>query len=77
MIISSSPSEVMRAPANSSSAETDRLRPGPETVTTAPVPTATTGSSADGSAWAMLPPAVPLDRIAVWPIHRAASASSG
>ena len=37
----------------------------------------TAGSSAAGSAWAMLPPTVPRFRIATWPIRGAASARRG
>ena len=37
----------------------------------------TAGSSAAGSAWAMLPPIVPRLRIAPWPMKRTASASNG
>ena len=39
--------------------------------------TATAGSSAAGSAWAMLPPIVPRFRFCRWPIHGSASLNSG
>ena len=44
------------------------------TTISAPVIVATAGSSAEASAWAMLPPIVPRLRIDTWPIRGSASA---
>ena len=47
------------------------------TTISAPVTTATAGSSADASACAIEPPMVPRLRIETWPMNGSASASTG
>ena len=74
---SSSAIEVVKWPTKNSSAATTRSPCDGRTTSSASVSTATAGSSADASAWAMLPPIVPRLRIETWPMKGSASASTG
>ena len=74
---SSCPAAVMRNPRKNSLAGIVRSPLRERTVTVASSAERTTGSSAAGSAWATLPPAVPRLRIAGCPMYGSASASSG
>ena len=75
--ISSGSSAVVNGPCRNSAAGMRRVPPGPVATSSAPSASATAGSSAAGSAWARLPPIVPLLRMGVCATYPTASATSG
>jgi hypothetical protein len=75
--ISSGSSAVPKRPVKKSSAATLRTPPGPRRWRRAPSASITAGSSAAGSAWAMLPPMVPRLRICACATDGSVSAMRG
>ena len=73
--ISSGSSAVVNGPCRNSAAGMVRVPAGPVATSSASSASATAGSSAAGSAWARLPPIVPLLRIGVCAMYPTASAS--
>ena len=75
--ISSGARAVLYGPWKNPAAGMVRVPPGPAATSSASSARATAGSSAAGSAWARLPPTVPLFRTGACATRPIASASSG